>query len=67
MESRWLFSTAKLKSQLPQSFHTLISDNRKLKMFFLEIQYHFGKLACKFLKIAISVYFDEYQMPSYLD
>ena len=59
MASRWLFSN----HQLPQSFHTLLSNNLKLKIFFLEIQYHFGKVDCKFLKIATSVYFDEVQMP----
>ena len=44
----------------------MVSDNLKLKIF-LEIQYHFMRVACKFLKIAFSVYFDEVQMPSILD
>ena len=29
-----------------------------IKLFYLEIQYHFEKVVCKFLKVIIYVYFD---------
>ena len=37
------------------------------EVFNLKIQYHFENVVCKFLKVAIYVYFDEVQTPSIQD